>query len=170
MGIIVWIIAEVLSKAVNLIGLIYTIVYSFVTLRWYGGLKRLNRYFWQLALSKDQHINVVVQDLFNALFLKKASIKFGSEDDTLSYYFAVNWIITTKDTGLNFFGKVVAFVLNLFERKKGGHLNVALELKMKSEHKVLKKYGISSDCATELDSLEKYKRNIVEYFFAEHGY
>jgi hypothetical protein len=166
MGILLWIIAEVLSKFFNLLGLLYTIIYSFVTFKWIGGLKRLNKYFYQLALSKDQHSNVALQDLFNAIMLKKNSIKFGSEDQTISYYFAVNKLITDRSNGLNIHGRIWAFILDLFEYKKGGHLFVTLQSSYAKDMQTLDFYlNLTSEDHYKSITFEDYKNEIIRNYY-----
>jgi len=161
-GFLLWIVAEILSKMFNAVGFVYSIIFNFVTGKWNTGRKKLNEYFYDLALSKDQHSNVVLRDLFNRIMLKKKSIKFGDPDLTLSYYFAVNKLI--KDNcdfpcGLSLFGTFCATFLNLFERSRGGHLNVAIENKMLKDDAVLKAHGYHTH-----PDLDKYKAQIIAYF------
>jgi hypothetical protein len=161
-GFILWVTAEVLSKVFNIIGFFFSVVYSFVTLKWNTGRKKINKYFYDLGLSKDQHSNVVLRDFFNRIMLKKLSIKFGDPDETLSYYFAVNHLISTEsalDCGLSKFGWFWAKFLNLFERSKGGHLHVAIYEKMMKEDKVLRKHGHHTN-----PKIEEFKKMIVEQF------
>jgi hypothetical protein len=161
-GFLLWIVAELLSRIFNIVGFVYAIVFNFVTGKWNTGRKKLNEYFYDLGLSKDQHSNVVLRDFFNRIMLKKKSIKFGDPDLTLSWYFAVNKLV--KDNcdfpcGLTMFGLFWAKFLNMFERSKGGHLNVAIENKMMKDDAVLKAHGYHTH-----PDLEKYKSQIIAKF------
>ena len=161
-GFLLWVIAEIGSKLFNIIGLFYSIVYSLFSLKWRTGRKKINAYFYAQALSKDQHSNVVLSDFFNRIMLKKRSVKFGDPDETLSWYFAVNKLLKDRsawDCGLTKFGSFWASFLNLFERSKGGHLNVAIEKKMMKEDAVLKKHSYITH-----PDLTKYKDLIVKEF------
>ncbi len=161
-GFLLWMIAEIGSKIFNIFGFFYTLISSFVTLKWSSGRKKINEYFYSQGLSKDQHSNVVLADLFNKIMLKRLSIRFGDPDETLSYYFAINKLIGDSlpfSCGLSRFGKFWSKFLNLFERKKGGHLNVSIERKMNKEIASLKKYSIDPDI-----DLDKYKKAIIAEF------
>jgi hypothetical protein len=161
-GFILWLIAELLSKVFNVIGFFWSIATNLFTLKWNTGRKKLNEYFYDLALSKDQHASVMLRDFFNKIMLKKFSIKFGDPDTTLSFYFAVNHLLSTSNllnSGLSSFGWFWAKFLNIFERSKGGHLNVAIYMEMMKEDKVLRKYGLVTN-----PNLEDYKKIIIERF------
>jgi len=59
MGLILFIIAFVLTALIGSASLLISIVYYLVTLKWKSGLRVLNAFFYKLALSIDQFGNVV---------------------------------------------------------------------------------------------------------------
>lgn len=161
-GFVLWMIAEMLSKFFNIIGLFWTIIESLFTLKWNTGRKKLNQYFYDLGLSKDQHAGVMLRDLFTKIMLRKLCIPFGDPDETLSYYFAINKLIHDRSavsSGVNKFGLFWAKFLDFFERKKGGHLHVAIYNKMLKEEAILRKHGITVSL-----EIEEYKNQIVKQF------
>jgi hypothetical protein len=161
-GFLLWVLTETLSKLINFIGFFFSIVYNFVTGKWITGKKKVNKYFYDLALSKDQHTNVVVRDFFNVIMLRSRSIPFGDPDKTISWYFAINKLIHDRcdfKCGLNPFGLFIAKILDLFEKKAGGHLEVSLRAEMIKEKIILEKYNFPSK-----GNLPEYKQDIVNEF------
>jgi len=161
-GFMLWITAEILSRVFNVIGFFWSVVTNLFTMRWNTGRKKINEYFYDLGLAKDQQASVMLRDFFNKIMLKNLSIKFGNPDDTLSYYFAVNYLIhkeSVLDCGLNNFGLFWAKFINLFERSKGGHLHVAITMKMLQEEEVLIKHGYQANL-----KIDDYKAMIVDQF------
>lgn len=82
-GFILFIIAQVTTPLFNIIGMFYASLY-------FASLKEANGYYKQMALSKDQHSNVVMQYLFNHIMIKKDGYKFGNEDESISSVFGKN--------------------------------------------------------------------------------
>jgi len=161
-GFLLWITAEFFSRLFNIVGFFWSVISNLVRFKWNTGRKKVNEYFYDLGLSKDQHANVVLRDFFNKVMLKKLSIPFGDPDMTLSWYFAVNKLIGDRselDCGLTTFGKFWAKFLGLFERSKGGHLHVAITMKMMREDAVLKEHGYVTH-----PDIDKYKQQIVQNF------
>ena len=67
------------------IGVLYSLLFSIFKLRFSLIFKRWAAYFMKLAVSIDQLGNVMMQDLFNKLFITNYSLhKFGNEDETIS--------------------------------------------------------------------------------------
>ena len=123
---------------------------------------KINAYFYDLALSKVQHSNVVLRDFFNKIMLKRHAVLFGDQDYTLSYYFAVNKLLNDSELlncGLSKFGLFWAKFLDLFDRSKGGHLHTTLHSQMLKEDMVLKNRGLIT-----IPDFEKWKLSIIEKF------
>jgi len=108
MGIILLIVATVLSIIFVPIGF----VYSMVVLLWRNGFvaawHKINQYLWVLALGLDQLGNIALQELFNDILLLPGAYRFGNPDMTLSAVFGKN-----KQLGkLNKLGLAIAWILN----------------------------------------------------------
>ena len=164
-GFVLWVLAEVLSRFFNIIGFFWSLIGSFVRVKWLTGRKKINSYFYDLALSKDQHSNVVLRDFFNKIMLKKLCIPFGDPDLPLSWYFAVNKLIHDEapvDCGVGRFGLFWAKFLDLFEKSKGGHLHTTIHSQMMKEYEVMKKNGYIVE-----PNIENYKAKIVEDFMSK---
>jgi hypothetical protein len=167
-GFLLWITAEILSKFFNIVGFFWSIISNLVRFKWLTGRKKVNQYFYDLGLSKDQYANVVLRDFFNKIMLKKLSIPFGDPDETISWYFAINKLIGDRselDCGLSPFGKFWAKFLGLFERSKGGHLHVAILTRMLKDDIVLKKHGYHTH-----PDVEDFKHEIVQNFEKKHAH
>ena len=161
-GFLLFLIAELLSKVFNLIGFFWTITESIIKLKWNTGRKKINLYFKDIAISKDQHSNVVVRDFFNKIMLRNLCIPFGDPDLSLSYYYAVNKLIRENcsvDCGLNTFGLFWAKFLNIFDRSKGGHLEYAIYNQMIKEDMIMKKNGYITQ-----PNINVFKENIINQF------
>lgn len=72
----------------------------------------LGAYFWSLALSLDQLGNVIAQDVFNLLLIKKGGISFGNEDETISSVLGKNKL----DNKLTRLGKGLDYILNKIDK------------------------------------------------------
>lgn len=87
MGILLYIIAILVSPLGTLIG----IIYSIVSIR---SWRELNLYFYRCALSKDQFLNVAMRYFFNRTMIKdtkeQRAYHFGNEDETISSAFGKN--------------------------------------------------------------------------------
>lgn len=91
---------------------------------------RLDTYFYKVALSIDQHANVVGMDILNDTMLKDDSrarwiyghkwVVFGNEDFTISYVLAANQRINN----LTWFGEFWAWFLDFVDKD---HLKKALQ-------------------------------------------
>ena len=87
MGIILFILVQILSPLGNFIGTIY----AFANFK---SFKEVKDYYMQIAVSKDQYLNVTMQYFFNATMCKDIpGVKkylFGNEDETISSAFGKN--------------------------------------------------------------------------------
>jgi hypothetical protein len=102
MGLILLIIARILSWILFPIGWIY----SLITFRL--KLSRLNEYAFTIALSLDQLGNVVLANIMNDFLIKSEGYKFGNPDDTISAVLGVNKLKGTLSPA----GKAIAYILN----------------------------------------------------------
>lgn len=108
MGIILLIVATVLSCIFMPIGFVYSSIVLIVRNTFKDWWNRWNDYLYIMALGLDQLGNAVMQDLFNDLLLKPGAYRFGNPDQTLSYIFGKN-----KQLGkLNWLGLFIASVLD----------------------------------------------------------
>ena len=86
-GFILFIIAQLTTPVFNIVGFLFANI-MFVS------LEDANQYYGNLAYSKDQHSNVVMQKLFNLIMLKKNEgtepYKYGNPDETISSVFGKN--------------------------------------------------------------------------------
>ena len=158
MGFFLWILASILTTFFNVIGFVFMVVESLLFFKWRSGAKKLNDYFYQIALSKDQNSNVVLQNFFNKTMLKRKAYKFGDPDETISFVFAVNKILGT----LTLFGGFWALFLDLFERSKGGHLYHTLFMKLKSMKEEAEKFDVEFYM-----TMEEFKNSLVRNFYEE---
>jgi len=114
-NLILLIIALFLFITIGSVSFVYTVIKRL--------LNACNSYFWQISLSLDQSGNVICQDPFNDILLKpEAEVKFGNEDQTISYVLGVN----KKEGHLFFAGKVLAWIINLIDKM---HIEKAAETK-----------------------------------------
>lgn len=87
--------------------------------KWIGKDKRgsISRYYRHLAISHDQTGNVVMSAFFNDVLRKRGfnDIAFGDEDEVVSSVIGK----LEKNNGLSFTGKVLNFLLDLFDPGHG---------------------------------------------------
>ena len=93
--------------------LYYTIVpVTFVlTVVWFlltGQFKKIDKYLFDCALSKDQHGGVYVRHLFNWWMIKKDEQPFGNPDETISSVMGKN----QRANNLTAIGKALNWILN----------------------------------------------------------
>lgn len=118
-GLLLNILASVLLAMLGVITEVITSIYLLI----FKGTEEADIYHLQLAKSKDQHGNVLMQYLFNFLFVKKDGYKFGNEDETISYVIGVNKLNYT----LSYWGMVLDGLLEFFDP---GHSLAAAGLRM----------------------------------------
>jgi len=83
---------------------------------------KYNEYFMNLAISNDQHGNVVGQYVFNLVLIKSNAIhKFGNPDETISSVLGKN----KKDNTLTRLG---SFIANILDRLEPNHVEKAIDL------------------------------------------
>ncbi len=75
------------------------------------GLKGVGSYSLQLAIAIDQLGNVLMQHLFNAIWITKKGYRFGNRDETISSALGKNKQLNT----LTGFGKFIDKILDLID-------------------------------------------------------
>lgn len=104
MGILLAIIAVILSMLIIPIGVIYEIL---TLIRF----SKISDYFFNIAVSIDQLGNVSCQGLFNDILITKDGFKFGDPDETISSVLGRNYQTKTL-TGL---GNSIRWILDRIE-------------------------------------------------------
>ncbi len=96
MGLIVLITAVILGSVLLPIGFVYSFLESFWNRGVKASLKRVNRYFYLVAVSIDQLGNVVCKELFNDMLITPNSQNlFGDPDETISSVLGKNKLAGT---------------------------------------------------------------------------
>jgi hypothetical protein len=85
MGILLFIVATILNAILLPLALIWAIVEAFVNRGIGSAFKRINEYFFNLAISLDQFGNTTCKEILNDTLIKSSSPhKFGHPDETVS--------------------------------------------------------------------------------------
>lgn len=126
MGLILLIIAVILTGIVFAINIIVQPIYYIFTFKWKQGSIKLNEWYYTMALSVDQFGNVATSTLLQLILTKKLNHPFGNPDDTVSYVIALN----RRDGYLTGWGRFFARVLDKIDKN---HLQKAIENKYKSD-------------------------------------
>jgi len=84
MGVLLFLIAVILSVITVPLGVLYGAFKCLLNLDFQTLLRKVNKYFKLLAISIDQMGNVAMQDLFNDALIKVNGYKFGNVDETIS--------------------------------------------------------------------------------------
>lgn len=126
MGVILFIVAFVLTGLVTLISLVIQPLYYIFTFKFVGGVKQLNAWFYKMALAIDQFGNVSCSSTLRLLLTKREGHEFGNEDDTVSYVIGRNKFKNT----LTIIGKGIERILNFLDKK---HAEKAIEKKIESD-------------------------------------
>ncbi len=111
MGVILFLIAILLSAISLPIGFAYFILKCVFTFRFKKFAIRFNRYFLKLAISIDQMGNVAMQEIFNDTLIKNRDYPFGDEDETISSVIGKNF----KAGNLTGFGKALNAILDFLD-------------------------------------------------------
>ncbi|MEM9077648.1 MAG: hypothetical protein AAGC43_11430 [Bacteroidota bacterium] len=106
-GVLLFVISIVLLVFTGPLGLIYGFFRQLFT----QGLKGIGEFALELAISIDQLGNVLMQHLFNTLWITKAGYKFGNRDETISSALGKNKQLGT----LTGFGKAIDKLLDLID-------------------------------------------------------
>ena len=113
MGILIFIVAAILSVVLLPIGFIWGIGEAFFKRGLKSAWKRLSNYFYDMALSIDQLGNVACKELFNdALILHSSENKFGNPDETISSVLGKN----KRDGSLTKAGRILSNILDKLDK------------------------------------------------------
>jgi hypothetical protein len=109
MGVILFLVAQIVIVVLFPVGFIAGVVKSFYNHHFNTGLRNLDAKFLTLAKSIDKYGNVVCAELFDwALITKEAKVKFGRIEQTISAVIGHN----EKAGTLTKTGKILVKVLN----------------------------------------------------------
>jgi len=108
MGLLLFIIAVVLTIITVPIGILYGFTKCVLKFNFRSLVRKTNKYFRLLAISIDQMGNVAMQDLFDDIFIKKNGYKFGNIDETISSVLGKNKRMRT----LTALGRAIVIFLN----------------------------------------------------------
>ncbi|WP_394970407.1 hypothetical protein [uncultured Croceitalea sp.] len=106
-GLLLLLISIVLLLTTGILGFIFGFLQQFFT----KGLKGIGEYALKIAVSIDQLGNVVMQHLFNIIWIKKGGYKFGNRDETISSALGKNKQLNT----LTGFGKAIDKLLDFID-------------------------------------------------------
>ena len=133
MGFVLFFVAVILLTIVAVLGFIVTVFFYLITLKFKSGLKALDKWMLKIALSIDQLGNVVGSVPFNFLFIKRDGVKFGGEDDTVSYILARNY----HRQSLTRFGSFMGWLLNKLDKD---HLDKSIQSKIESDKEAVERF------------------------------
>jgi hypothetical protein len=119
-------VSVVLLAVLIVVNSVFVPLYYVFSFKWRQGVKQLDDWFAKLALSVDQFGNVFCASLFNTILIKKNGIKYGDEDDTISYITALN---RNKGT-LKTCGVFLAGILEAIDK---GHLDKSIYNKQQKD-------------------------------------
>lgn len=108
MNFVLFIIAFVLVGSFSIIGILFMIFLSCLTLD--KGF--INDYFFKLAISLDQFGNVAMSGLFNTILIKPGKNPFGDANETISSVLGKN----QKNGTLKFLGRRLVALLDKIEK------------------------------------------------------
>lgn len=103
-GVLLFLISIVLMVITGPLGLVYGFFQQLFT----KGFRGIGEYFLKMAVSVDQLGNVIMQHLFNLLWINKAGYKFGNSDETISSALGKNKQLGT----LSGFGRLIDKILD----------------------------------------------------------
>ena len=106
-GLILFIISNVLACLIYPIGFLYSVVLTLLK----SGYKTLDDYLFNCALATDQHANVFLAKLFNDVMIKQGGHKFGNPDETISSVLGKNKLMGK----LSLCGKCLDYILHLLD-------------------------------------------------------
>jgi 8-oxo-dGTP diphosphatase len=112
MGILLTIIAVLLTVLLFPIGILLTLFINLYKRRWRYAYKNLNEQFISIATSIDASGNVIFEDLFNLLLIKGSGYKFGNRKETISSVLGKN----QRDKTLTLIGTALANILDMLDK------------------------------------------------------
>ncbi|WP_435623135.1 hypothetical protein [Flagellimonas sp.] len=106
-GILLFLISIVLMALTGPLGLIYGFFRQLFT----SGFKGVGEFALELAISIDQLGNVLMQHLFNTLWITRTGYRFGNRDETISSALGKNKQLGT----LTGFGRAIDKILDFID-------------------------------------------------------
>ena len=128
-SIVLWLVSVILKYLIAVVSWIIIPLYYIITIKWKTGVETLADWFYNIALSNDQHGNVVHKITLHVLFTKKGGEEFGNPDDTISYILARN----KYQEKLKFGGRLMGGILDAIDYTNGGHLAKAINSKIEAD-------------------------------------
>lgn len=116
-AVILWLVSIVLKWIVTLISFIIIPPYYVLALVFGWDRPSLWIWFYNMALSNDQHGATVNGTTLQICTTKKGAVKFGNPDDTASYIYARNKY-KQKNNAL---GRLIVVALDKIDSSAGGH-------------------------------------------------
>ena len=112
MGFLLFILSTVLSFILYPVAFIVSIVKNFYHAKFKDGLSKLNQQFFDIASSIDATGNVVCDDLFNLVWIKKDGYQFGNRKEPISSALGKN----QQQKTLTWAGWIMVFILNAIDK------------------------------------------------------
>lgn len=131
MGFLLFIIAVFFTTLFTVLWIPISIPYYLITFKWKTGAKKLNRYFYMLAIVVDIFGNESLQTLFNHIMVRRGIGHYPFGDDnrnTISLAIAKN----DESKTLNKFGRFWGKFLNFVDKN---HLQKAIEWRKQQDLK-----------------------------------
>jgi hypothetical protein len=113
MGFVLFFVAAVLSLILYPLALVTSLIINFWKRRFKDGISRLNQQFFEIAASLDATGNVICDDLFNLVLIKKGAYKFGNRKETVSSVLGKNQLAKT----LTWSGWILTKILDTIQAK-----------------------------------------------------
>lgn len=120
MGLILLIVAIILTVLLLVPSIIFAIFRTVGKFEFNSGRKKLNEYFLKMAICIDQLGNVMAAPLLNLTCLKKKGHRFGETRETISLVLGYN----SRLNNLTVFGESLGWLLNKIDNN---HLEKAIE-------------------------------------------
>ena len=127
MGFILYITAKILFLIISGFSFLFNLGYFRLN------LFKINKHYFNKALSLDQHGNVVFAHLLNYALAKRGGHLHGDEDETISFVVAIN----AQNGNLTKFG---IFVFKKLEQIDKGHAIKSIESQIDKSRNLIKKY------------------------------
>jgi hypothetical protein len=116
LGVFLLLVAVILLTITGPFGIIFGLLNGLITKSLHG----VGDFCYKVTIAIDHLGNVIMQDLFNLLWIKRHGYKFGHPKETISSVLGKNLETET----LKPFGKLMAKVLEYFEQ---GHLQNSID-------------------------------------------
>jgi len=135
-SILLCVISIVLKWIVTAISLVFMPPYYLLALAFGWRRPVLWRWFYNMALSNDQHAACVNGTTLQVLTTKKGAHEFGNPDDTASYVYGINSYLHKN----NVFGNAIVRLLNKIDSSSGGHIYKAVIQKKLQDKEACKRF------------------------------